>query len=575
MAPAWPRNAIARTLRDASVRIKIVIAPVAMTVFLVGLGVYAFILLGLNETRLRQLNEGVLQQSVTASDFSNTTEKSLSRLYRLTSTASNESDAAKLDAMAKTALGETEKHARLLPPLKAALVAAGVAAPQVAEFGSAFDAYLKASRDVIEMATTDAATALTFVSRAQTRFGAVDRQLGEFIDLLAASRDRQLAAIDADMASGRAVFAGAIGAVVVAGLLLSLLISRGISAPIVELAAAVSRIAAKDYAVDIPALGQRDEVGKVAAAVDVLKARSIVADRLAAEQREASQTNAARREAMEQAIDAFGSAVRSVVDGVAAASGDMEGSARLVSETSDSVSSQATTIAAAAEEASVSVQTVAAASEELSASIVEIGRQSTRSMAIVGKAVEETRRTDARIQDLTQAALQIGDVLKLISTIAGQTNLLALNATIEAARAGAAGKGFAVVAAEVKNLATQTTQATEEIAGHIKAIRDATDGSVSSIHGIAATIAEVSEIALAIEASVEQQGKATQEIARNIQQASLGTHDVSVNIVGTSRAAADAGSAAVRVHDAARGLSQQSEMLRCEVDAFLSRVRAA
>jgi methyl-accepting chemotaxis protein len=403
----------------------------------------------------------------------------------------------------------------------------------------------------------------------------VDRHLGEFMNRLAASRDRQLAAIDADMASGRAVFAGAIGAVVVAGLLLSLLISRSISAPIVQLAAAVSQIAAKDYAVEIPALGQRDEVGKVAAAVDVLKAQSIVADRLAAEQKQANQTNAARREAMEQAIDAFDSAVRSVVDGVAAASGEMEGSARLVSETSDSVSSQATTIAAAAEEASVSVQTVAAASEELSASIVEIGRQSTRSMAIVGRAVEETRRTDARIQDLTQAALQIGDVLKLISSIAGQTNLLALNATIEAARAGAAGKGFAVVAAEVKNLAKQTAQATDEIAGHIRAIRDATDGSVSSIHGIASTIAEVSEIALVIEASVEQQGKATQEIARNIQQASLGTHDVSVNIVGTSRAAADAGAAAVRVHGAARELSKQSEMLRCEVDAFLSRVRAA
>jgi methyl-accepting chemotaxis protein len=172
-------------------------------------------------------------------------------------------------------------------------------------------------------------------------------------------------------------------------------------------------------------------------------------------------------------------------------------------------------------------------------------------------------------------AQKIGDIVKLINDIASQTNLLALNATIEAARAGEAGKGFAVVASEVKSLATQKSKATEDIAAQISGIQGATQKSVTAIAAIGKTIGEISQIATTIASAVEQQGAATQEIARNVQQAAAGTQEVSSNVAGVTEAATATGEAAGAVERAAGELSAQSQQLRERVDAFLSQVRAA
>ncbi len=198
-----------------------------------------------------------------------------------------------------------------------------------------------------------------------------------------------------------------------------------------------------------------------------------------------------------------------------------------------------------------------------------------QSSRIAAGAVGEADKANSMVQGLAEASQKIGAVVALITDIANQTNLLALNATIEAARAGEAGKGFAVVAAEVKNLATQTARATEEIGQQISGVQGATKNAVEAIASISKTIGEINGIASTIAAAVEEQSAATKEIARNVEQASTGTQEVTSNITGVSQAANDTGSAASQVLSSARDLAQQSESLKAVVTQFLVNVKAA
>ena len=221
------------------------------------------------------------------------------------------------------------------------------------------------------------------------------------------------------------------------------------------------------------------------------------------------------------------------------------------------------------------MQSVALATGEMGTSIDEIRRQVQVSTTIAAEAVKQAEKTDGRINDLSQAAGRIGDVVKLITTIAAQTNLLALNATIEAARAGEAGKGFAVVAAEVKMLATQTAKATEEIKTQISSMQDATEESVAAIKEIGGTIARISDIASSISMAVEAQGSTTQEIAKNVAQAAQGAVQVATNIADVNHGADETGTASAQVLLAAQSLSGESRKLESEVANFLDTVRAA
>jgi len=244
---------------------------------------------------------------------------------------------------------------------------------------------------------------------------------------------------------------------------------------------------------------------------------------------------------------------------------------RIAADTSD----MAAAVAAATEETSANVQTVATATEELSSSVAEIGRQVTLSSQIAHDAVQRADHTNAVVEDLAAVTRQVGDVVRLITSIAQQTNLLALNATIEAARAGEAGRGFAVVAGEVKNLAAQTAKATEEVSAKLGAICSATDLTVDAIQAIGRTIGEMNQIAQTIAAAVEEQGAATQEIARNVQEAAVGTQAIAQSISGMKDAAAETGTAARQVLTGAGGLSDEAVRLRRSVDEFLATARVA
>ena len=352
-------------------------------------------------------------------------------------------------------------------------------------------------------------------------------------------------------------------------------VQRGAVRPLMQLTGGMRELAAGNKSIEVVGIGRTDEIGQIAAAVQVFRENMLKNEELATEQ----QAEQARKEKRQQAIEAiirdFEQSVAGALGALGAASGQLDGTAKGMSGTATATSRQAKAAAEASEHASSNVQTVAAATEELSASIGEIGRQVTESTRITSQAVEETQRTDKQIQGLAEAAERIGDVVKLINDIAGQTNLLALNATIEAARAGEAGKGFAVVASEVKSLTNQTAKATEEISVKIAEMQSATGDSVRAVQTIGQTIGRINEIATTIASAVEEQGAATKEIARNVQQAASGTTEASSNITGVTEGAGKAGEAATQVLRAAGDLGRQSETLRAQIDRFLASIRAA
>jgi methyl-accepting chemotaxis protein len=357
---------------------------------------------------------------------------------------------------------------------------------------------------------------------------------------------------------------------------LALLLARGLVRPMLSMTAAMTDLAAGRLDVQVPGATRKDEIGKMAAAVEVFKSNALVRQQLETEQKEAdSRTAAQRRADMNRLASDFEHAVGEIVDTVSSASSELEASAGSLAATAERSQEMTTTVAAASEQASTNVQSVAAATEQMTSSITEISRQVQTSSRIARDAVEQAQKTNDRVGELSQAAARIGDVLELINTIAGQTNLLALNATIEAARAGDAGRGFAVVAAEVKALAEQTANATSEISRHITGIQTATGESVGAIKDIGDTIGKMSEISFSIASAVEQQGVATQEISRNVQQAARGTQQVSSNIVDVQRGTVETESASSQVLSSAQSLSGESNRLKREVSKFLDSVRAA
>jgi len=354
------------------------------------------------------------------------------------------------------------------------------------------------------------------------------------------------------------------------------LIGRSISAPLHRLGSRMRALADGKLDGDIPGVGRGDEVGEMASTVQIFKDNAVRVHELERAEAETQKRAAAeRRSAMENLAADFERSVNGIVRSVSTAAAGMQSTAQSMTSTASDASARAATVSAASQNASNNVGTVAAAAEELSSSVAEISRQVSRSSEIASKAVGDAERTNATVQVLSTGAEKIGEVVKLIHSIAAQTNLLALNATIEAARAGESGRGFAVVASEVKALANQTAKATEEISAQVAAMQSSTSDAVAAISGITQTIAQMSEITNSISTAVDQQGEATREIARNIQSVAAGSNEINSHIGGVTSAAAATGTAASDVLSNARELDNQSGMLRSAVDGFLAKVRAA
>jgi methyl-accepting chemotaxis protein len=365
-------------------------------------------------------------------------------------------------------------------------------------------------------------------------------------------------------------------AILAAAALLAFLLGRGMSRPLTAITDVMNGLSSGDTDVTIPGGDRKDELGSMAGAVDVFRRNMIEARTLREAQEAAKERTEEEKKALQREMaDRFEADVKSVVGAVARATEDMQRVAAKITASVNGTSEQAAAAAAASEEASASVNTVAAATEQLASSVAEIGRQVTHSSDVADAAVAKAGQTTEMVGSLAAAGEKIGDVLRLISAIASQTNLLALNATIEAARAGEAGRGFAVVASEVKELASQTAKATEEIAGQVAAIQSSTGDCVNAIGSIGDTIRQISGIATTIAAAVEQQGSATREIARSVQQVAAGTSEVAVNVAGASHAADESRALADSVLIASSELNQHASALFASVDTFLAGLRDA
>jgi methyl-accepting chemotaxis protein len=445
------------------------------------------------------------------------------------------------------------------------------------ELGTLWQEYRKAANEVIGLSSKgEIAQAVTVNAEKATPPGrAMDATLGKLVAI--SDKESSAAAQRANEEFSLSIILLVVAFVISApmGYFAGHLLTNEIKRGIVNMVGPLRAFLKGDFTVKIPNLGEKKEIGRIADVLFLLKEQL--------EAKKASDEAAARdvteKVAHAQKVDRitrdFEKAIGDTVHALSTASTELEASAGTLTQTSEVNLRLSGSATAASQEVSENVQSVAGATEQITSSVSEISRQVLEASRVAEKAVRQAEQTDASIMDLSQAASRIGDVIKLITAVAEQTNLLALNATIEAARAGEAGRGFAVVASEVKALASQTAKATDEITNQIDGMQTATKQSVENIKGISQTINLISEISATVAAAVEEQGAATQEIARNVQNSARLSNQVATDIGQVNRGTTETGSASSQVLSAARSLSLESTRLKSEVGKFLDSIRAA
>lgn len=386
--------------------------------------------------------------------------------------------------------------------------------------------------------------------------------------------DKLAAGVDVEFETGRWTVVGmlAIGLLIAIGV--GYLMVRSIASPLVHSVAMLGQLARRDYDFELSQASRGDEIGALSRAMDVLRGALREADRLATETEAAQAARARRHAAMDRHTQDFGASVSGVMASLASSAETMRSAAAAMAQATLTAHEEAQATSTGAEKSSQELAAVAAAVDQMSASVAEISRQVATAAEIAQKAVAHATTSQVTMQGLSEATTKIGDVVNLISDIAGQTNLLALNATIEAARAGDAGKGFAVVAGEVKALAAQTGRATAEIGDQIGSVRTSTDEAVTAMSEISSIIASLSEVSAAISAAVEQQSATTREIAQNVQQVSAATAGTARAMGHVVEAAQSAGTVSRDVEAGAGAIGTESATLQREVDQFLTAIRS-
>lgn len=342
--------------------------------------------------------------------------------------------------------------------------------------------------------------------------------------------------------------------------------------PLRDISAQMRRLAEGDRGFTLSHLDRGDEIGEIARAFQVFVKSGHKLDEMFAERKLARDE---QQRMLNQLAANFEREIGAVASAVASAADQLESAATSMASAADQSASQVDAVSHSMNDASAGVAAAAAASDEFAMSIGEISRQAAQSAGLARDATIAAEGADGTVKALASSADQIGEIVELIGSIARRTNLLALNASIEAARSGEAGRGFAVVASEVKELAAQTSKATEEVAAQIRAMQDSTGASVGALKAIAGQVQQLEATAVSIASAVDQQSVAGQELARNIDTAARGTGDVTANVVQVRETALATGATASQVLSSASELKAQAASLRSQVDGFLRHVRAA
>ena len=565
-----------RFLDNMKIWVKIAIVPLVATLGLVIIAFLGMRGLDAQQGTLDEIADVSFAKSMAISELSDTLQDAHSGLYRLLTWNAAGVEEAKIDKIEAAFNTSTAKAGKIVADYRSRFPVGSEEDALLKKVEQALVLYKNSTAQVLSMQKMDFTAAVSFMWTAQDSFQSLMAETQRMVkleaDLIAANRQTAAAAA----ATTRSLFVSITLGVLALLVAISFLLVRAIASAVGGMTRAMERLADGDLAVQVPAIGRRDEIGAMAATVQVFKENAQRVQRLTEEQ-EAMQREAARskRQAMGELASEIESTVRTAVDAASRAADSIRGEAEVLASNAETAISQTAQVAQSSELANGNVETVAQAAARLVGSITEINRQVAESSRVAGEAVAEAARTDETVKTLTVASGKIGEVVNLINDIASQTNLLALNATIEAARAGDAGKGFAVVANEVKNLANQTARATEEITGEIIAMKAATDQAVKAIDGIVVTIGRVNEALSAITSAVTEQGRATSEISSSVSQAADGTRTVSSGIGEVRRVADQVGTAAASVHVTTETLVDEFGRLQSQVDGLVGRLRSA